>query len=101
MISYLPGSPKSGLYGLSYCELRADYWRFRSMANEEFLDSLISVLHFAVFVCWVKEVGLGVLDDRGLIHELVHLLDPKTAENARTYDLPRIRMDFNEVCELA
>lgn len=86
-----------GTYGFSYEGLKQDYYKYRSMCDDDFLANLVDVLHFTVFICFVKETGNNALSDEGIVHELVHLLDPKIKNLG---DLPRIRELFNKVCEL-
>jgi len=76
MLTYLPNDPHpGGKYSFSYQWLRDDYLRFTMMSDEEFLADLIHILHFTVFVCYIKEMQTQwVLADTGIVHELVHLL---------------------------
>lgn len=93
-------------YALSYSSLREDYLNYRLMTDEDFMANLVKILHFAVFVCFVKEApSYVVLSDKGVIHELVHLLefrdqldDPQESFEVR---LDRIRDTFNRWCCLA
>lgn len=88
-------------YSYSYQKLREDYIRFRRMNDEEFLSHLLEILHFAVFVCYLKEIPTNAaLCDKGVIHQLVHLLNEDTKEDA-LYELSSIRDTFNTICELA
>lgn len=71
------------------------------MTDEEFLKSIPQAMHFAVYVCWVKEVGTQqLLADDGLIHELVHLLLEREKPADATRRLGEIRRIFNRDCEL-
>lgn len=87
-----------GLYGLSYRELKDDYWKFRRMDYEEFKNNAADILHFACIVLWMKEASINVLSDTGVIHELVHLLIPATRDGV---DIAKLKEDFIIVCELA
>lgn len=98
-----------GKYGFSYQELRDDYRRFTMMSDDEWLNNLLDILHFAVYVSYVKEAQTHyVLADNGIVHELVHLL-LEERNRARKYDDPtvtdtsleKIRDLFNRDCCLA
>lgn len=76
------------------------------MSNPEFIQNAIGALHFACVVCWLKETGSAVLADNGIIHELVHLVEDSKKDrepDAKPFapDIARLRMDFNQVLELA
>lgn len=99
----------SGLYSFSYQELRDDYRRFYLMSDDEFLGNLLDILHFTVYVSYIKEgQARWLLADNGIIHELVHLL-MEERNRAHGYDKPRvtdtslekIRDLFNRDCCLA
>lgn len=98
MLSYHFSDNPVGAYGLNYGALVEDYWKFRRMTNAEFVDHALDALHFACLVCWLKETGSEVLCDIGVVHELVHVLDLRTRPDV---NIARLRMDFNQVCELA
>jgi hypothetical protein len=101
MISYQPQVHEVGQYAMSYSSLHEDYLRYSSMDDAEFLDNAISILHFSCFVCFVKELrSERVLSDNGVIHELIHLIDPATNE-AAVKRLSEIREIFNRDCRLA
>jgi hypothetical protein len=98
MLQYLVGD---GQYGFSYTELKENYERFKAMRDEEFLASLEHALHFAVFVCYIKEIPAYVcLSDIGVVHQLVHLIVSDTREYALR-ELSKIRETFNLTCALA
>lgn len=110
MLTHLPDDPEpSGKYVFSYQQLREDYRRFALMSDEEFLASIVDVLHFAVYVCYVKELQTQwVCSDTGVIHELVHLLCEERNKargdqdfEVSTTPLNKIRDLFNEQCCLA
>lgn len=110
MIMYLPNDPlPGGKYGFSYQQLRDDYLRFVMMSDDEFLGNLLDILHFACFVCYIKENSTqSVLADTGVIHELIHLLMEERnhaagKEHPEVTDTPldRIRDLFNRDCCLA
>lgn len=87
-----------GNYGLSYSALKEEYWEIRRMSSEEFRKNALRILHFSCVVCWMKEMPIEVLNDEGLIHELVHLLTPETAD---LVEVGALKEQFNIVCELA
>jgi hypothetical protein len=90
-----------GRYDLNYAFLREDYFRYKNMRDEEFLASLIKVLHFTCVVCYLKqESGQVLLSDKDLIHQIVHLLQEDTKEDALR-ELRDIRNLFDSVCALA
>lgn len=67
---------------------------YKNYTDEEFLENISSVLHYAVYVCWVKEIPTDeCLADDGIIHELVHLLSENTAKYT---DLKKVRKKFNK-----
>lgn len=75
-------------------ELERYYEKFKNYSDQEFIDNIVDVLHFATYVCWLKEIpGDVCLADDGIIHELVHLIKPETRSDT---ELDRIRDDFNE-----
>ena len=101
MISYRPNVHEAGQYSLCYQSLRDDYQRYAMMSDEAFIADLLGALHFACYVCYIKEIGTDfALADNGVIHELVHLLIPETRPDA-TRELQRIRDTFNRDCCLA
>lgn len=88
-------------HSLSYQSLREDYHRYVDMPDNEFLLNLTRALHFACFVCYLKEIpSHACLIDTGIIHELIHLLDENT-QSETLLELPRIRETFKNVCRLA
>ena len=67
---------------------------YRGCTNEEFLENIVDILHFAVYMCWLKEIPSDeCLADDGIIHELVHLLQENTIKNS---NLENIRKKFNK-----
>jgi len=63
-------------FHLSYSELRDKYILFSNFSLAEFLDRLPEVLHLACIISYLKEVpSYNTLSDKGLIHQLIHLLD--------------------------
>lgn len=71
MIDYVIDGVK---YSFDYQELVRTFRHFDTLSDAEFLADLKNVLHFAVFVAWLKGLPANdVLSDRGVIHELLHL----------------------------
>lgn len=104
MLTYLPDDPfPSRKFEFSYQQLRDDYMRFALMSDDDFLGSLLDILHFTVFVAYVKELQTQwTCSDTGIIHELVHLLmEQKLGEEVTTTPLGKIRDSFNRECCLA
>lgn len=88
-------------YSFSYDALREDYHRFKNMSDAEFAASVIDALHFACFVSHLKDFpACVVLSDKGVIHQLVHLL-AKDTQSLVFQELVEIRETFNKVLELA
>jgi len=87
-IEYLSEGAK---FSLSYQELREHYLNFCDMSDSDFLKNLPDAIHLACIICFLKEVPTYVcLTDKGIIHELVHLLK----ENGTTTSLSEIRELF-------
>lgn len=87
-------------YSLSYQDLVSDYWRFRGMTDAEFISSANEIVHFACVVGYLKELPAScVLSDKGIIHQLIHLLNHDTHDGAKN-EIEQIREVFNSVCQL-
>ncbi len=72
MITYIIDKDK---YILHYQELKEKYTNHIEMTDEEFMKNLPSALHLACIICFLKETPSYVcLSDKGVIHELAHLL---------------------------
>lgn len=94
-IEYLSEGTK---FSLSYQELREHYLNMCEMSDSEFLKNIPDALHLACVICFLKEIPTYVcLTDKGIIHELVHLLK----ENGTTTRLEDIRELFKLTLELA
>lgn len=93
-------------FSLSYSELKERYLNALELEDLEFLERLPELSHLACVICWLKDCGREVLSDRGLIHELIHLMHFKS-DPEKNYDLyvkhnlERIRKDFEIVLKLA
>ncbi len=85
-------------YSYDIKNLRHLYRQFIRYDDEIFIEKIADVLHFACYVSWVKEIHSDeLLSDKGLIHELVHLLKPAT----RPYsDIKEIRIKFEKLLVL-
>lgn len=85
----------------SYAELRDTYRVFVNMSDEEFLDDLPAAIHFACFVCFVKEVPSYIcLSDTGIVHELVHVLQ-FGVHGSTDFNLASVRKLFKQQLKLA
>lgn len=88
------------IFDWSYSELRQGYHHFITLSDDEFLADLPAILHFACFVCFVKEIPNSVcLSDKGIIHELVHIL--QSGIDGSVTRLSEIRQLFEEQLKLA
>lgn len=84
----------------SYNELRQNYYHFIELSDDAFLADLPAVLHFACFVCFIKEIPSYVcLSDKGIIHELIHIL--QSGVDGSVSRLPDIRKLFEQQLKLA
>jgi len=70
------------------------YLKYCEMSDEEFIKNILDILHFAVYICFIKDLKTkDILCDDGLIHQLVHL----TKSNTREYvNLKKIRNNFKK-----
>lgn len=81
-------------YLLDVTFLKDTYNDFMYMTDQEFIDNAPEALHFACYVCWLKNIPTkDVLSDEGLIHSLVHLLRKSTRNFV---NLKEIRKNFKE-----
>lgn len=86
-------------YILSYPELKSKYLLFVGMSDVEFRKNLASALHLACIICYLKDIPTSkCLSDKGIVHELVHLLDIPEEENL---DFKRIRELFEQELKLS
>ena len=85
-------------YSLSYTELKSWYLKIRDYSDIDFLRNIAEVLHVSCIICWVKEVSPDLtIGDKGLIHELVHLLHIPEEDKP---DLKQVRELFDNYCKL-
>lgn len=62
-------------YGLSFEELEEEFVALVEMNDNNFFKNISRAIHFAVFICYIKQIPSYLcLADEGIIHELVHLL---------------------------
>ena len=86
-------------YVLHYQELKSHYIDHLEMSDEDFMKNLPSALHLACVICFLKEVpSYACLNDKGIIHELTHLLHHGEQE---LVNLKTIRKLFNKQLKLA
>lgn len=86
-------------YDVSYKDLREEYRGHVQMSDEDFMKNLPSALHIASIICWFKEIPTYIcLSDKGIIHELVHLLH---CPEEPTVVLKDIRKLFEEQLKLS
>lgn len=82
---------------LSYSELKEKYILMCEMTDKEFMENIADAIHLACIICFFKEIPTYVcLTDKGIIHELVHLLK----ENGTTTPLKEIRDLFSLTLKL-
>lgn len=63
------------VYNLSYLELKEKYLEICELDTKDFLIRLPEILHLTCIISFLKEVpSYNTLSDKGLIHELVHLI---------------------------
>jgi hypothetical protein len=84
-------------YHLSYKELQEQYWLYCRMSNDDFIKNLSGALHLACVILWDKRASIDVLNDEGLIHQLIHLLD---IPNEPLIRIQNIREDFEQHLKL-
>jgi len=80
-------------YNYNYESIQYTQLEIINYTDEEFMDNLPRILHFACLMSYVKNLSIkDTLSDTGIIHELVHLLN----EGTRSYvDLDSLRDNFN------
>jgi hypothetical protein len=75
--------------------LKQNFNKYKKYNNEKFLENIVDILHFATYVCWIKEISSDeCLSDDGIIHELIHLLKENTIKHT---NIENIRKKFNKV----
>lgn len=96
-ISHLPKKYKDNNkeFYLDVNMLKEQYLDFFYMTDEEFQENIYDALHFACYVCFLKNIPTkDILSDEGLIHSLVHLLSKSTR---KFVEIKQIRKKFNEM----
>lgn len=85
-------------FEMSYQKLRDLHFDFCGYSDEVFTSKLVDALHLACIICYLKERSHIVLGDKGIIHELVHLL---SKDKGGLTDLAEVRKQFKEELYLA
>lgn len=87
-------------YDLSYQELKILYSEFVLMSDKKFIKALPKALHLACIICFLKEIPTYIcLSDKGIIHELTHLLE--FGSESPDVNMKEVRELFNEQLKLA
>ena len=88
-------SKSNRVYLLDEKHLQYLFSTYIEMSDEEFIQNIEEVLHFAVYVVYLKDIPTkDVMGDEGLIHELVHLLKKSTRNEV---DIDELRENFNKL----
>lgn len=96
MMEYLVDGKK---FVLSYSELREGYLNMCALSDDEFKAKAVEALHLACVICFLKEIPTYLcLSDKGIIHELAHLIH---IPNGNTTTLKEIRELFRDHLRLA
>ena len=75
-------------YSLSYRELKERYDVIVMIPDEWFIARIAEVIHLACIICYLKEIPAEVcLSDKGIIHELAHVLDGTECDLAAVREL--------------
>ena len=78
--------------------LQYSFKQYKNYNDEEFLNDIENILHFAVYMCWLKEIPSDIcLSDDGIVHQLVHLLKRSTKKHS---DIKEIRKNFNKFLKI-
>lgn len=97
MLTYLQDNNTK--YSLSYKELKESYLEFINLSDKEFMKNLARATHLACVICFFKEIPTDAcLNDTGIIHELVHLMDIKDYDKT---ELRNVRREFENILKLA
>ena len=74
--------------------LKSSYVEYCEITDDEFIKNILDILHFAVYVCYIKDLKTrDILADDGLIHELIHLTKSSTRKHV---DLKKVRNNFEK-----
>tara|TARA_R110002153_G_scaffold219597_1_gene372094 strand:+ start:205 stop:438 length:234 start_codon:yes stop_codon:yes gene_type:complete len=64
------------------------------MTDQEFLENILDILHFSIYVCFIKDLKTkDVLSDEGIVHQLSHLTQEKTKKYV---NIKEIRKKFEK-----
>lgn len=86
-------------FHFSYTEVREAYLIAISLDDEEFMRRLPEMIHLACVICYFKEIPTYVcLSDKGIIHELAHLMH---IPEGNTTTLRQIRLLFEDQLKLS
>lgn len=87
-ITYLVGESE---FSFSYEDVKEEYLRFCEMTDDEFKANLPAALHLACVICYFKEVPTYVcLSDKGIIHELAHMIHIGDMNTTSTKEIRRL-----------
>lgn len=85
-------------YSFNYQELKEQYEQIASFTDIEFWNKAAEILHFVCFVGFIKNIPSYILlNDKGLIHELVHIIH---LNDFLLIDIEELRNQFNIWCKL-
>lgn len=85
-------------YNYDLKRLQYLYVKFINCSDQEFIENIADILHFACYVSWVKEIDAEeLMGDQGLIHELVHLLKSSTRQYV---ELESLRNNFEKLLHI-
>lgn len=85
-------------YNLSYSDLKEKYTNISELSLDKFLLILPEVLHLTCIISFLKEIPSYItLSDKGLIHELIHLLH---IGDEPLVDAEKIRQQFIDEMKL-
>lgn len=89
---------------MDWWELVSLYEKFIDISDEEFVEQLPEIIHFACIVSYVKDFGNdATVGDMGIVHRLVHLLHfgVEYPDNDNGDTLEDVRRQFKTVLKLA
>ena len=100
---YLPDDgPDTRRFSVSYQALLNEHATFLQMGDEEIEAKILEAMHFAMFVCWFKEVPSSVvLGDTGLLHEMLHIRMGVFGSRTKNEVLRTVRALFEQVLKLS
>lgn len=96
MIEYLV---EGRTFSFNYQELKEEYEKICEYTPQQFLDNVVEILHFTCFISYIKNTPSYILlNDKGLIHELVHLIHLK---DLILTDINEVMNQFKIWCKLS